>query len=66
MHKTDEGYRRRAIECFAFAENARDEAERTQLLIMANNLRRLALSREQKAVRASKREPEPLPGQSPR
>lgn len=50
MHKVDEGYRRRAIECFAFAKNARADEERTQLLIMANNLMRLAVRREQKTA----------------
>lgn len=51
MHKQDEGYRARAIECFAFAKNARDAEERTQLLIMANNLERLAQARERKALK---------------
>jgi hypothetical protein len=43
MHKADEGYRQRAIECLAFAEHARSQEERSQLLIMAKMLERLAL-----------------------
>ena len=56
MHTEDEGYRRRAIECLAFAAKTRDDEERAQLLIMAHNLKRLALSHEQKAARARKAE----------
>lgn len=51
MHTADEGYHRRAIECFAFAKNARNDEERTRLLIMANVLKRLALQKEQKSAR---------------
>jgi hypothetical protein len=45
-----EQYRRRSRECLAFANSARNEEERMQLLIMANTLERLALAREQRAV----------------
>jgi hypothetical protein len=54
MGRADGGYRRRANECFAFAKNARDDAERTQLLIMANILKRLALKREQEFSRSER------------
>jgi hypothetical protein len=46
-----EQYRRRADECFAFARNARNEEERSQLLIMANTLERLAADRELRAAK---------------
>jgi hypothetical protein len=46
-------YRRRADECLAFARNARNEEERSQLLIMANTLERLAADREQRAAKKS-------------
>jgi hypothetical protein len=52
-----EDYRRRATECLAFAKIARDEEERTQMLIMANTLNRLAVEREKKAVKARSKEP---------
>jgi hypothetical protein len=44
MSKQD--YRRRAMECLAFAKISRDEEERSQMLIMANTLQRLAAERE--------------------
>ena len=43
-----EQYRRRANECVAFAQRARNTEERMQLLIMANTLQRLALDRERR------------------
>ena len=46
-----EDYRRRAVECLAFARNARNNEERIQLLIMAKTLQRFALEREQKAAK---------------
>ena len=50
MNKAEEGYLRRALECFAFAKTARDPEERAQLLVMANNLRRIATDRRQRAT----------------
>lgn len=44
-------YRRRAVECLAFARNARDNEECIQLLIMAKTLQRFALERERKAAK---------------
>lgn len=38
------------IECLAFANNARDDEERTLLLIMANILKRLALESEEESA----------------
>jgi hypothetical protein len=49
-----ENYRKRAVECVAFARNARTDDERKQLLTMANTLRRLALERERNAVKTRK------------
>jgi hypothetical protein len=49
--KKAEPYRRRAIECLAFARNARTDEERRQMLIMANTLERLALDRERRTVK---------------
>ena len=49
-------YRRRAIECFAFARNARNDEERIQLLCMAKTLQSIALEREQKAQKAHETE----------
>jgi hypothetical protein len=46
-------YRRRASECLAFARNARNEEERSYLLIMANTLQRIACEIEQKEVKMS-------------
>ena len=43
-----EDYRRRAVECLAFARNARNNEGRIQLLIMAKTLQRFALERERK------------------
>ena len=56
MSKAEEGYFRRAEECRAFAETARDAEERVQLLVMANNLRSIALDRSRRAVMLPKRE----------
>jgi hypothetical protein len=56
MSKAEEGYFRRAVECLAFAETARDPEERAQLLVMANNLRRIAMDRSRRAVMLPKRE----------
>jgi hypothetical protein len=56
MSKAEEGYFRRAVECLAFAETARDPEERVQLLIMASNLRRIAMDRSRRAVMLPKRE----------
>jgi hypothetical protein len=50
-----EDYGRRAVECFAFAKNACHEEERTQLLIMANTLQRLAVEREKKKIKTRKK-----------
>ena len=62
MHKTDEGYRRRATECFAFAKNARDEEERTRLLVMAKILEALAVEREQRSGKAHRVTPRRIDG----
>ena len=56
MGKAEEGYFRRAVECLAFAENARDEEERVQLLVMASNLRRIAIDRSRRASALLKRD----------
>jgi hypothetical protein len=56
MNKAEEGYLRRASECLAFAKTARDPEERAQLLVMANNLRRIASNRRQRATTLRKRE----------
>ena len=56
MGRAGEGYFRRAVECLAFAETARDAEERVQLLVMANNLTRIAIDRSQRAVILPKRE----------
>jgi hypothetical protein len=55
MAKAEEGYFRRAVECLAFAKSARDEEERVQLLVMANNLRRIAIDRSRRALTLPKR-----------
>jgi hypothetical protein len=39
---TAKNYHRRALECVAYAKNARDDEERRQLLTMASILNRLA------------------------
>jgi len=54
--KTARNYPRRALECFAFAKNARSEEERNELLAMANTLERLALKNPQKAPQKSEAE----------
>jgi hypothetical protein len=46
--KKPQQYRRRAIECAAFARNARSDEERMDFLIMAQILKRLALESERK------------------
>ena len=56
MNKAEEGYLRRAVECLAFAKTARDAEERVQLLVMANNLRRIANDRSRRAMILPKRE----------
>jgi hypothetical protein len=58
MRRTSEGYQRRAVECFAFAKNAHGNEERTQLLIMANVLKNIAIEREQRSSKAHKPEQE--------
>jgi hypothetical protein len=58
MGRAEEGYLRRAVECLAFAENARDAEERVQLLVMANNLRRIAIDRSRRALALPKRDRE--------
>ena len=55
MNKAKEGYLRRAVECLAFAATARDPEERVQLLVMANNLRRIATDRSRRPATAERR-----------
>jgi len=59
MSRAGEGYFRRAEQCFAFAETARDPEERAQLLVMANNLTRIAIDRSQRDATLPKRERRP-------
>jgi len=47
--KNSGSYHRRATECLSFASNARNEEERSQLLIMARTLEQLALKSEKKS-----------------
>jgi hypothetical protein len=54
MSKQD--YRRRARECLNFARISRDEEERSQMLIMASTLQRLAIERETKAAKTQKKD----------
>jgi len=54
MSRAGEGYFRRAEECFAFAETARDAEERAQLLVMANNLLRIAIDRQGAVVQPTR------------
>jgi hypothetical protein len=54
MSKLD--YRRRAKECLAFADISRDEEERSQMLIMASVLWRLAVEREMKEAKRANKE----------
>ena len=56
MNKAEEGYLRRAVECLAFAATARDAEERVQLLVMANNLRRIAKDRSRRPATQRKGE----------
>jgi len=56
MNKAKEGYLRRAVECLAFAATARDPEERVQLLVMANNLRRIATDRTRRPATPPKAE----------
>jgi hypothetical protein len=49
-----EDYRRRATECLAFAKISRDEEERSQLLIMASTLQRLAVEREKRPAKRAR------------
>jgi hypothetical protein len=57
MSKLD--YRRRAQECLAFADISRDKEERSQMLIMASVLCRLAAEREIKEANRANKESTP-------